>query len=518
MITDAQKANPWPLYILLLLSCFITIEASAFQAPAIPAIAREFGITAGLGALIMLTYYLAVVACSPIGGKLADIYGRKKVMLSGLCVFICAELLAAMTPGFEVLLVARFFQGLGVACILPVVLSFVAYLFPAEKRGMPLGVLVFAMSLGATTGSMIGGLLIDNFGWRSIYWISAGLAMAGMALLAVKAPETPCNHQHYRLDWAGTLLLLITVAALLSVPSWISQYGFTSMPALLALGAGALGFVALWHLEQRIENPVLDISILRRRSFFVPSLIYLLLLICYGGTIYALTFFIHDRPGGNASQVGLITMCAYTASMLAGLASGKLVDRFNEKQVILAVMILLGIGLFMYSQLTLQSSIWAIAAVVIVLGAAQGMKGPAITKLALNTVPADRLSMGSGMFSMMRDFGTPAGASIGLSLYGATLTRGTEDHLLERAANLGVDEQWFSALSQALSSKGKDVAPALQEHLHVLGTSFSELLGPAKLEGMATTLSQVGSSLYVVIVLAVLLVFALPGKRFSSAG
>jgi multidrug resistance protein len=512
--TATEIDRPWAVYIVLLVSCFITIEAAAFQAPAIPTIAHFFGISAGLSALIALVYYLGLVVFSPVFGRVADQYGRKRVLLAGLAMFSLSEFFAAAVPNFPLLILARFLQGLSVACILPVILSYIGYLFPQEKRGMPLGVMVFSMSLGATTGAVIGGLMIDYLGWRSVYWVSGILALLGLALVAWKVPETPRNQQPWRLDWPGMLLLLLSVGALLSVPTWISNFGFTSWQALLALVAGVGGFTVLWYTQQRSASPVLDIGILRQRNFLVPGLIYLLFLICYGGTIYSLAFFVNDRPGGSASQVGLVNMFAYGSSMLAGLISGKLVDWFAEKTVIIAIVVLMFCGLFLYTTIGLDTSIWVIGAIAMVLGLAQGMKGPAITKMALGSVPQEKMGSGSGLFSMMRDFGTPAGVSVGLALYGATLARRTEETLQERAASLGLEDAFVPALAEALATSGAVVTPELQLRLAALGVDYVDLVADSRLDGMAATLPQVGFMLYAVLGLAALLTLLL---RRSSA-
>jgi multidrug resistance protein len=502
--------NPWPTYVVLLLSCFITMEASAFQAPAIPSIARHFEVSAGLSAMISLIYYLGVIVFSPISGRLADSFGRKRMLVIGLSVFAASEFLAALVTNFSMLLVARFVQGACVGCILPCVLSYAGYLFPPQKRGMPLGVLVFAMGLGATTGALIGGYLIDWLGWRSIYWVSGVLALVGLVVLQWRVPETPTSSDPYRLDWKGAVLLLIAVGAFLSFPTWIGRFGFVSWQALTALGVGLIGFAVLWLLEQKTEVPVLDIGILRQRNFIVPGLLYLLFLIVYGGTIYSLVFFVNDRPGGSASHGGMITMFTYGASMLAGLISGKLVDRFNERSVILGIVALMTCGLWLYTTLATDTPLWLVAFIATVLGFGQGMKGPAITKLAMSTLPPNRMSAGSGLFSMMRDFGTPLGVSIGLALYGATEEKGTEATVLDRMRELGVEEHLLPMASQALASKGAAIAVELQERLTALGTDFSTVLASSKVEGMAGALPQVGAMLFGVLFLAMLLAFFLP--------
>ena len=313
--TYAPPANPWFIFTALLAGSFITMEAAAFQAPAIPAISKYFGIPASIAALVSMIYYLALVIGHPICGQLADRFGRKRILTIGLLSFTVSEFLAAKSPSYELLLVARFLQGASVACILPVILSYIAYLFPSEKRGMPLGIMVFTMSFGATTGAVIGGLLIDTFSWRAVYWASGTLSILGLLLTLWKVPETPTTRAEIKVDKGGIVLLFFTATALLSAPTMMSRFGLSSAEALSVLGVGIICAFIMWQVEKRAQSPVVDTRIMSKRSFFIPCLVYMLFLVVHGGTIYSLSFFISDRPGGSASQVGLINTFAFGTSM-----------------------------------------------------------------------------------------------------------------------------------------------------------------------------------------------------------
>jgi len=505
--------KPWPVFITLLLGCFITIEAAAFQVPALPSIAKHFGVNADVTALIILLYYLSLVAFSPVFGRVADRFGRKRVIVMGLSLFAAAEFWAALAPSFTQLLMARFFQGFAVACILPVVLSYAAYLFPPEKRGFPLGVMTFAMSLGGASGAVIGGLMIDHFGWRSIYWVSGVMALIGLALIAWRTPETPLSKTHYKLDLPGTLLLLVSIGTLLSVPTWVSKFGFSSAQAIGAFVGGVGGLLLLWQVEKKAIAPVLDTSILRNRAFYLPGFIYILFLICYGGSIYSLSFFINGRPEGSASQVGLVNTIVLTVSMMAGLVSGKLIDRFNERSIIIIIVGIMFVGMCLYTTIAIDTPLWLIIAIVSVLGVAQGMKGPAITKLALKTVPSNKLSSGSGLFSMMRDFGTPAGVSIGLALFTAQRVASTDASLDKAAAGIGLEQQYVTQLKDAFQQGSLEQHPELAQQLMALGSSFEQVTAPVKAEGLATALPMVGTMLIGVIALAFVLTLLLPKSR-----
>lgn len=509
--------NPWSIYLTLLLGCFITIEAAAFQAPAMPSIAKYFGVNEDITALIVLLYYLGLVVFSPVFGRLADSFGRKRVITSGLVLFAAAEFAAAVAPSYNILLLARFFQGFAVACILPVVLSYVAYLFPPEKRGMPLGVLAFSMSLGATTGGVIGGYMIDFFGWRSIYWVSGGMALVGLAVVAWRTPETPLSDAPYKLDIPGALTLLVSIGSLLSTPTWVSKFGLFSAPALVSLAVGIGGLAALWRIEQKAVAPVVDISILGNRTFLLCGAIYILFLVCHGGSIYSLAFFVNGRPEGTAGQVGLVNTFVFAASMTAGLISGKLIDRVNERSVVVGIIVVMVTGLLLYTTIDIDTALWQIIAIATVLGFAQGMKGPAITKLALATVPNHKMGAGSGIFSMMRDFGTPAGVSVGLALFTAQRTSATQSSLTERASGLGLEPEYLSQLNAGYQLGSIAEYPELGLRLSELGTDYDTLLGTARLDGITSTLPVVGTILIGVITLALVLAYWLP-KQAAPVG
>jgi multidrug resistance protein len=514
---ECQDPNPWTTFTILLISSFILMEAAAFQAPAIPTIARHFGISAGVAALISMIYYLSLVVCSPIFGRLADRFGRKRILVVGMVLFIFSELMAAVTPSFAILLVARFLQGLSVACVLPVILSYIGYLFAPEKRGMPLGVMVFAASLGGTSGALIGGLLIDSLGWRSIYAISAALAFVGLLLMLWKVPETPRYEQNYQFDMAGAALLFVSIAGLLATPTCISRFGLFSTETIGAFLIGVISFAILWRVEKRVSTPVIDTTIMSKIGFVIRGLIYKLFLICYGGTVYAMSFFVSDRPGGSASQVGLINMFVYGSSMLAGLASGKLVDKFNEKTIVISIVTLMTAGLVLYTQVELNTPLWALGAIAVVFGACQGMKGPAIMKIALAELPPSKMSAGSGLFSMMRDFGTPAGVAIGLAIYSSSLANNTREQLMQKAQELGLDASLLPALNTALISKGQDISMALQQGLEKHNLDYATLVEGARKVGMANTLPEVGTMLLIVVALAFVLALMLPRQSSSEA-
>ncbi len=407
---DSRRA--WKIYIALLFGTFITVEAAAFQAPALPSLTRHFGISINLAAMILIMYSLGMTVFAPIMGRLGDQIGRKRVLVIGLLGFSISEVIAATAVNFPVFLAARFLQGLGVACIVPGVYAYIGHLFAEHRRGMALGIFAMTMTLGAASGGLLGGLLIDRFGWPSIYWISGALAFVGILPVVILVPDLRSTQPLARFDLKGALYLFVTIGTLLSLPTWIGNFGVLSAYTAVILASGILGLIMLWRSSLRVIAPVVDIAILRRRAFALPTAIYWLHLMAFTGIVYALAFFISGRPGGSASQFGFVALVLYGSSALGAPLAGRLIDRFATPRTV-SICSLLGTLLTLVALVNVRvdSPLWLIVAIACLLGIMMGGNGPAVMKLAIGAVPPDKMGAGTGLFSMLRDLGPSTGSS-----------------------------------------------------------------------------------------------------------
>ena len=512
---DSRTA--WKIYLCLLAGTFVTIEAAAFQAPVIPSITRHFGVPVSLAALVLLLYFVALTVFAPIMGRWADQIGRKRMVLAGLTTFAASEFLAAAAPNFATLLVARFLQGLSVASILPVVYSYVTWLFPEERRGTAFGVLIFTMSLGAATGGLLGGLLIDHLGWRSVYWISGALAALGLLPVATIVPEVRLDVPRPRFDRAGALSLFVAIAALLSTPIWVDNFGLASPITLGAIVAGLLGLTMLWRTGRTAEAPVVDIEILRRRAFALPSAIYWMHILTFSGLVYALAFFISGRPGGSATQVGFVLLAMYGSSMLAAPISGRVIDIIEPRSVMIVALSLTLAGMFLLTRINIDTPLWFVVLTVGVLGFSMGSDTPAAMKLAMGSVPKHKTGTGAGMLSMLRDLGPPTGSASALAVFGSVMAVQSEAALHMRAKALGFGEETQAAVVEMLRTPTAPVAPALEAQLQSHGIDVASLLRMASSDALSPALTGVGYVLAGVALTALVLCFFLPRAAVVTA-
>lgn len=512
--TDTRTA--WAVYAALLFGTFITIEAAAFQAPALPSVTRHFGIPVNMSALILILYSLALTVFAPIMGRLGDQHGRKRVITIGMVVFAASEFAAAWAPNFWFFLGARFVQGLGAACILPGVFAYATHLFPDNKRGLALGILAFTMTFGAASGGLLGGLLIDRLGWPSVYWISGALTLIGLVPVRMLVPEIAPAKNQAAFDYTGAMLLFAVIASLLSLPTWATNFGKESPITWAIVVVGISALIVLWRHSKRMANPVIDLGILARGTFATPSAIYWLHMIFSSGVVYSLAFFINSRPGGTAAQFGFVTLFLYGSGLISSPIAGKLVDRIEPRVlVIIAMLASLG-GTLLFLNIDVTTPLWMVIAVACIMGLSIGCNTPAIMKLALGAVPAKDMGAGSGLFSMFRDLGSPTGSSLSLAVFGASLAYATQDAILRQIAALDLPSASVEALARAASSRARELPAEVATRLGEAGLSADAVLAEANIAGLNTALTNVGYMLLGLIGLALILSLRLARTRAAT--
>jgi len=238
---------------------------------------------------------------------------------------------------------------------------------------------------------------------------------------------------------------------------------------------------------------------------------------CLAGLTYSLAFFINGRPGGNASQVGFINMCLYGCSMLAAPLAGRLADRIEPRTIIAGSIIIVLLGMLAMSNIGLSTPLWAISGIVIVIGLANGTNTPPLLKLIVGAVPRERLAQGTGLFSMLKDFGAPAGATFGLAVFGGAVMMLTQKAVTSTVQKAGAGPELLSEVAgMARSSAIPENATAIAQ-LEALGIDIADTLATSQLIGMGTALPWVTYILAFILCLIFLMTLRLPRCHASKA-
>lgn len=502
-ITKSQ----WVQFLSLVFGAFVAIEAMAFQAPAIPVISQHFELPTYLAGLILLTFYIASATLYPIVGRLADQYGRKKMLVIGMIIFTISEVAAAIAPGFILFLMARVFQGVAVGFILPVAIAYIAVIFPPEKRGMASGIFSSVQAFAAMSGAAIAGYLILQFGWPIIYWVSAALAFLGLVVVIIFVEESKGEKQE-SFDFLGLFLIFVTSATLLSVSTIGKTFGFFSPYTIITLIVGIGTIILLWICENRLKNPLIELSLLKIRLFSMAVGINLLIVATFMLFIYSMNFFTASRPGGDASQTGLFYMFLYGASSIGGLVVGRLSDKFSGRSILISIFFIPIIVMIIFTMIDVTIPFRNLAALAVCLGFVSGANTPILMKFALNEVPSEKLAAGAGLFSFIRDFGTPLGSVTGIVLFSIFKDTAFKETLLASASEAGISSEHSAALLAA-GQTGTVENSALAEHLSSLGVSFESIYATANAAGLTSavhTIAYIAMALFAIILLLCILI------------
>ncbi|HEY8468972.1 MAG TPA: MFS transporter, partial [Longimicrobiales bacterium] len=302
-----------------------------------PEIQRSLGIPAGLYAWLTTAYLVASTVMLPIWGKLSDLYGRKPVLVAGVGIFLFGSLLAGLSPGTLVLLVARAVQGLGAACLFTSTLAVIGDLFQPPQRARYMGLIGGVMGLSSVIGPLAGGVITDTLGWNWVFFINLPIGGVALWFIITHMPRIGGRRSDARVDVAGAAWLLAAV-----VPLLFALSASASPAASLALGAaGVAGLVVFIRAERRAEDPILDLRLFRRREVALPLAATFVLGGAFLFSMVFLPLYLVNVAGVSATGAGL-TMLPLTLGIVSGsVGSGQLASRVGHARRILLGSLLL---------------------------------------------------------------------------------------------------------------------------------------------------------------------------------
>jgi EmrB/QacA subfamily drug resistance transporter len=399
--------------LIAILAGFLTpFDASAVNI-ALPTIGSVFRMDAISLSWVATAYLLASAVFLVPFGKIADIWGRKKVFLWGICVFGAASFVMTLVATEHQMITVRIIQGIGAAMIYGTAIAILTAVFPPGERGRALGIYITSVYLGLSLGPFLGGVLTDQFGWRSIFYINVPIAIAAAILIVWKLRGEWAECQGEKFDLAGSL---IYSAALVSV-----MYGFSVLPnisgeVLLVVGVLLIGFF-VWF-EHRLENPVLNMQLFFRSRIFAFSNIAAL--INYSAT-YAVAFLLsldlQYTKGFSAEYAGFILIAAPFFQMIVSPFAGRLSDKYDSLILSSLGMGLTAFGLFLFVFLDQTTPLWYIIVVLIILGIGFGLFSSPNINAIMSAVDKKYYGVASGINSTMRLLGQMLSMGIAMMLF-----------------------------------------------------------------------------------------------------
>jgi len=411
---EANKRNKISLLLIATLASFLTPFIGTSLNIALPTIANELSVNAILLSWITTSFFLTSAMFAVPLGRIADIYGMKKVFTWGIVILTIACFLSAIAPTIELLIISRVIQGIGSAMIFVTGLAIIISVFPSSERGKAIGINVTAVYLGLVTGPVLGGFLTQYFGWRSIFYLILILGLMLISLVIWKMRKIEWREtKEEKIDYIGSLLYMLMLALIL-----IGFSNITGTFGKLMVILGILGVISFVIWELSVENPVLDIKIFSKNRIFVLS--NFAIIVSYMGIFsvgFLLSLYLQFIKGYNPNITGLILVVQTIFMVLISPMAGRFSDKFDSGKLALAGIGLITIGLLLFAFLTSETSMYVIIVGLAILGIGIGIFSAPNTHLIMSSVEKKYFGLASASASTMRLLGQTFGMGLTLIIF-----------------------------------------------------------------------------------------------------
>jgi EmrB/QacA subfamily drug resistance transporter len=383
------------------LDSFLTPMMGSAVSVALPAIAREFSLKAvGLG-WVATAFLLAASALLLPCGRLADIYGRKKIFTVGTMLVVCASLLAGLAPVAWVFFLARVLQGTGGAMVFGTSVAILTSVFPPQRRGRVLGINVAAVYAGLSLGPFIGGLLTQYLGWRAVFLVNVPVGLLVVAAVWLKMPLEWAGSRGELFDWKGSICYSLALIAFMLGFTWLPGRRGAAM-----LVAAAVAFLLFIRWESHISHPIFNARLARGNTVFVFS--NLAALVNYSATFaisFLLSLYLQYIKGLTPRNAGLVLIAQPVVMALFSPVAGRLSDRHEPRVVASIGMGLCAAGLFCFAWLGRASGLGTITANLMLVGLGFALFSSPNTSAVMGAVEKKYYGVAASTLGTMRAVG-----------------------------------------------------------------------------------------------------------------
>ncbi len=432
----SRRPSPTITLTILLVVAISYVLQQTLVVPALTVIQADLGTTRTWATWVFTGFLLTSAVSTPIVGRLGDIYGKKRMMVVALVAFAVGTIAAALSTSIESLIAARAVQGVGGA-VFPLAFGIVRDELPPERVGVALGLLSATFGVGGGAGLVLSGVILDTASWQWLFWLGAVPVVIALVLLVLLVPESPVRTRA-GIDWWGAILLGAGLAALLVALSEGERWGWLSAATLGSFALSLVLLVAWIVVELAVDEPLVDIGLMRDRSVFWTNLVGLVTGFAMFGTFLLVPTLVQmptpDLPariadridfgfGSTVTQAGLLLLPASAVMLVVGPLAGALERHVGARRILATGLFVLALGGF--ALVTLHSTIPGIVVAMTLIGAGVGMSYSMLAKLIVDNVDQSVTGVAMGMNTVMRTIGGVIGGQVGAAVMTSLTITGT---------------------------------------------------------------------------------------------
>jgi EmrB/QacA subfamily drug resistance transporter len=385
---------------------------------ALPSIQRD--LHASLSALewTVNAYTLTFAVLLVTGGRLGDIFGRRRMFLFGVTVFGLSSVAIGLAPNDTALVAFRAVQGIGAAFMMPATLSLITQAFPPHQRGMAIGTWAGVSAMALAIGPVVGGFLTEQVSWRAIFFLNPPIALIAVAVTLFAARESRDETVTRTVDYPGIAAMSIGLTTLILALVEGNTWGWGSVQVISLFAVAAVALAAFPVIELRVKAPMVDFAFFRSRTFVGANLVAFIVTFAMLSQFFFLALYMQNFLHFSPLQAGVRFLPSTLVIIVMGPIAGRLTDRIGPRPLIVAGLLIVSSALFIQSRLTVHTGYGLLLPGFVLMGIGMGLVMSPMTTAAMNSVDRTKAGLASGVTSMSR----MVGGTFGVAVMGALVT------------------------------------------------------------------------------------------------
>ena len=407
-----------------------------------PIIKDDFGVSVSTVTWIVTAYLLVVSSLLLTFGRISDLYGRKRVYLTGFVIFTVGSLLCGLSGNIIVLILCRVIQALGAAMLYATGSAIITNAVPASSRGKAFSISAIAVAFGLCAGPVIGGFLTNLLGWQSIFFINVPIGIFGIIMAFFQIPEDEKKNSE-PFDKVGSLLVFIALVLILLPLSMLENYhlGLPLFISLIAAGILTAGLFLIY--ESKCRYPMLNLNLFRNRIFAAGNAAAFFLYMAQFIMAFLAPFYLENFREFSSLKTGMLYLPLPLATIMIAPVSGMISDRFDSRYISTAGTTVMAGGIFLMSFLNKDTSIAYITVSMILTGLGFGMFQTPNNSAIMGSVPQQYRGIASGTLATMRNLGMVLGVAVSGALFSTNQSKAIISLASKGLSNSALKDQAF---------------------------------------------------------------------------
>jgi len=428
LITDENRK--WWTLGAMCLALFMVMLDNTVVNVALPSIQRDLDTSISGLEWIVNGYTLSFAVLLAVGGRIGDIFGRRRAFVFGVAVFTISSATAGFAPDDISLVASRVLQGIGAAFMMPGTLSIITDAFPASERGKAIGTWAGVSALALAVGPVLGGFLTEHVSWRAIFYINLPVGTLAVLAALFVVRESRDVTVGRKVDYLGVGILTVSLTALVLALIEGNSWGWGSPAVVSLLAVSVVTLVGFVLTENRVSAPIIEFGLFKSRNFIGAVITAFIISFAMMGVFFFLALYMQNVLGYSALEAGVRFLPTTLVIMALSPLSGRLSDKIGPRIPIVAGMAMITLSLYLFSRIEVGTTFVDILPSFIILGAGIGLTMSPMSTAAMNAVSKTKAGVASGVLSMFR----MVGGTFGVAALGA-LFQGEAKHRL--AGTLG---------------------------------------------------------------------------------